>query len=90
MSARVYILLDIFEGKSEQASQELRDMPGVIMADCLEGCPSVLVAMEAANRPKLVELLMTAVTSVSDITKDLRLLVTRDAATIQPCTAVKG
>ena len=80
MSARVYVLLDIVDGKSEQAAQALGDMPGVLIADCLEGRPGVLLLVEASNRLKLAEFLMSAIASVDDIVEDLRLLVTRDAA----------
>ena len=39
MSARVYILLDVIEDKSDQVVQALRGRDGVKMVDVLEGLP---------------------------------------------------
>ncbi len=78
MRARAYILLDIVNGKSEQAAQTLRNMPGVATADCLEGQPGVLVLVEATDRLKLAELLMPVMASVDSLTEDMQLLVTRN------------
>ncbi len=78
MSTRVYMLLDILEGKSTCAIQTLRSTEGVVIADPLEGHPNVLVIMEAPDRQRLVELMMPVLGSVDRITEDLHLMVTRE------------
>ncbi|MDD4859713.1 MAG: hypothetical protein PHR56_05860 [Dehalococcoidales bacterium] len=81
MSARAYLLLNILEGKSEQVARLLRGKPGVLSADALEGRPDVIVMVEAADRRTLAEMIMPAISSIDQVTEDLRLLVTRDTAT---------
>ena len=85
---RAYVLLSIMEGKTEQAARALRNMPGVAIADCLEGNPNLLVILQAPDRLTLAELLMPVLTKVDGITEDVRLLVSRDnsvhAATSNP------
>jgi len=76
MSARAYILLDIVEGKAEEALRILRCRPGVVTVDALEGSPDVIVLLEAKERPQLAEFLIHTLASIDDITADLRLLVT--------------
>jgi hypothetical protein len=75
MSSRVYILLDILEDKYVYAQQILDKIPGVVIADTLEGHPNTLVIMEAPDRQKLVELMMPVLGSVDHVTEDLHLLV---------------
>ncbi len=77
MSARVYMLLDILEEKYENALQIIRNIGGVILTDRLEGHPNTLVVVEAADREKLVELMMPVLGSVDSVTEDLRLLVSQ-------------
>lgn len=78
MSARVYMMLDILEGKSASAMQILKNITGVVMADALEGHPNILVVIEAADRQRLVELIMPVLDSIERITKDIHLLVNRE------------
>ncbi len=78
MSVRVYVLLDIVEGKSEYVVQMLRSRTGVVLVDSLEGRPDVIVVVEAPNRQGLAEALMPVIGCVDGITEDLRLLVTPD------------
>ena len=77
MSARVYLLLNILEGKTGHAIQTLRNADGVIAADTLEGNPDILVIMEAPDRQRLVELMMPVLQSLDRITEDLHLFMTR-------------
>ena len=85
---RAYVLLSIMEGKTGQAVQALRNMPGVATVDYLEGNPSLLVILQAPDRITLAELLMPVLAKVDGITEDLRLHVSRDdsahAATSNP------
>ena len=46
MNARVYILLDIVDGKAEQVVQVLQEIPGVVMVEALEGPPDMILVME--------------------------------------------
>jgi len=78
MGARAYVLLDIANGRSEQVAKALQGMPGVMMADLLEGPPDVIVVLEAFERPTLAELTIQALTSVETAIKSVRLLPTQD------------
>jgi len=88
------MLLDILDKKYTYAMQILKTIPGVITADALEGHPNILVIVEAADRQRLVELMIPVLDSIDYITKDVRLLVNRDnspafcfvdARTVEPC-----
>ena len=74
MGARVYVLLDIVDGKSEQVAQALRSKPGVAMEDTLEGPPDVIMVVEASQRQKLAQLTIQALASVETMTQGLRIL----------------
>ncbi len=78
MSVRAYVLLDIVEGSSEYAVQMLQSRPGVVLIDCLEGRPDIIVVVEAPDRQSLAEAIMPVISCVDGITEDLQLLVTRD------------
>ena len=81
MSHRVYILLDIVAGKSEEVAQSLWDRPGVVKADLLEGSPDLLVICEAFNRQKLSELTVEALATVEQVTENVCLLPVRSNST---------
>jgi hypothetical protein len=74
MSARVYILLEIEDGKVKQAAGALRSMTGVRMVDALEGSPNLAVVIQARNRQALADLTNQAIASVEPITQDIQLL----------------
>jgi len=78
MGARVYILLDVVDGKSEQVAQTLRGKPGVVNVDQLDGPPEVIMVVEAYDRQQLAELTIQALTSVETMTEGLQLLSTKD------------
>ena len=84
MGARAYMLLDILEKKSAYAVQILKTIAGVVAADTLEGHPNILVVVEAADRQRLVELMMPVLDSVDRITEDVHLLMNRQNAPV-PC-----
>jgi len=77
MSARVYLLLDIMEDKAAHALQVLQNKTGVV-ADRLEGHPNFMVIIEAADRERLVGLMMPILDSLDSITKDVHMLVRRE------------
>jgi hypothetical protein len=74
VSHRVYILLDITEGKSAEAAQSLCDRPGIVKADLLEGSPDLLIICEAFNRQKLARLTIEALAEVEQVTENVCLL----------------
>ncbi len=78
MNAKVYVLLRVKEGKSEQAVQTLRCRAGVRLLDVVEGPPDIIMMVQARERRRLAELTVEALASVEDITEDLQLLPTQD------------
>lgn len=83
MSDRAYVLLDIVDGKIEQALKVLQKSPGVVMADTLEGPPDVIIVIEAPERQQLAELTVQALASVESITENVCLLPTRGSITLR-------
>jgi hypothetical protein len=71
---RVYVILDIVEGKHNEAVQSLQTNPGVRWVDVLEGQWDVITAIEASNRSRLAKRLVRAISSVENITEDMQLL----------------
>ncbi len=80
-SARVYVLLDVAQGKLAEAVRTLRDRPGVIMVDSVEGPPDIVMVVEAHQRRRLAELTVEALSSIESVTENLQLL---------PVTADRG
>ena len=82
MDYRVYLLLDVVDGRDEQVAQVLREGPGVVMADALEdaleGSPKVVVVIEAPERKQLAKWTIEALASVEMLTEQVRLLHTRN------------
>ena len=76
--ARVFILLNTVEGKAEQVAQILRESPGVVMADALEGPPDVIIVMEAPERQQLAKLAIETLALVETMTEHVYLLPARD------------
>ena len=80
MKDKVYILLDVMDGKSEQVVHVLQEIPGVLMVDALEGPPDIVVIIEAPEREQLAKWTIEALSSVEMLTKQVRLLPTRDGS----------
>jgi len=80
---RVYMILDIMNGKHSEAVQRLQATPGVRWVDALEGQWDVITAIEASNRMRLAQLLVRAISSVETITEDIQLLPTSNGTSIQ-------
>lgn len=78
MSARVYVLMDIVQGESDQVVRKLQGKPGVLMADPLEGGWDLILVVEAGSRERLAELTIQAIAPVEDVTEGMRVLPTRD------------
>jgi hypothetical protein len=45
---RAYVLLDIQRNKSQEVAKALRDKPGVVAVDIVEGPPDVVAVLEAS------------------------------------------
>jgi len=78
MNARVYILLDIVDGKAEQVAQALQGSLGVVMADAVEGPPDVVIVMEAPNREQLAKLTNQVLVLTEPMTEYICLLPARE------------
>ena len=74
IKARAYVLLRTRNSTSEQAITILRQQPGVMMVDQVEGLADVIFAVQAPDRKCLAELTVQAIASVETMTEDLQLL----------------
>jgi len=77
VSARAYLLLNIVQGKAEEAARLLRDEVGVVAVDMLEGPPDIIALMEASGRSTLARLAVRVIASVEALTEDIQLLPAR-------------
>ena len=78
MSTRVYVLLDLLDGKSDQMIRTVHGKPGVVMADTLDGSPNAVVVIQAGDRHKLAQFTVRVISSIEPMTQSLQLLATRD------------
>jgi len=78
MNDKVYVLLDIVDGKAEQVVQVLQEIPGVVMVEALEGPPDVILVMETAERQHLAKLTIQALALVETMTEYICLLPARE------------
>jgi len=74
MNDRVYVLMEIAEGKTTRAVRVLRSKNGVVMADILEGSGRVMMVAEAPERRRLAELTIQALISVEAMVSQIQLL----------------
>ncbi len=77
MSDRVYVLLDIADGRSEEVVQSLWGKPGVTKVDSLEGSPNIIMVCEATDRHKLTGLTAKALDACEPAIKNITLLPVR-------------
>jgi hypothetical protein len=80
MSDRVYLLLDVMDGKADLVAGKLRHIAGIRIVDVLEGQPNVIALVEAPERPRLAEITMRVISSVETMIEDVRLLPARDGS----------
>ena len=78
MSDRVYLLLDVAEGKADQVAGKLRRIAGIRIVDVIEGQPDVIAVVEAPERLRLAEITMQVFSSVENMIEDLKLLPVRN------------
>ena len=55
MKNKVYVLIDIIEDKIDSTVKALKNVPGVIAADVLEGPHDLVLVLEASERQWLAE-----------------------------------
>ena len=75
---RAYVLLDIQENKSKEVAKALRNKPGVVAVDIVEGPPDVVAVLEASERLKLTETTMHVLESVETLVDYVSLLPVQD------------
>jgi hypothetical protein len=88
MGNRVYLLLNVTAGKSEEALCALRGKSGVVVADLLEDQLGILVMLQATNRPKLARLAVDLISAIEQITENVSLLpvsIQSDKVLMSPC-----
>ncbi len=91
MSARAYVLLSVVQGKTTRVVRMLRNRPGVVMADVIEGPPDIVMVIEAQGRRRLAQLTVEALSSVENMTGDMQLLpVAANGRGYIPMTAAKA
>ena len=78
VNAKVYILLDIVDGKADRAVETLHGEAGVKMVDVLEGSPNVITMIQARNRQQLAELANQALASIDSLTEAVQILPTQN------------
>ncbi len=78
MSDRVYLLLDVMDGKADLVAGKLRHRDGIRIVDVLEGQPNIIAVVEAPERPRLAEIIMRVISSVETMVEDVQLLPARD------------
>ena len=77
MSERVYVLLSVVGGQSEEVARTLRSKCGVLATDVLEGPPDVMMVVEARGRQQLARLMSSALASVENMTANMQVLPTQ-------------
>ncbi|MFW6126224.1 MAG: hypothetical protein ACOC58_03880 [Chloroflexota bacterium] len=83
MAAKVYLLLEIKDGRCGWAVDMLRRQGGVMLADLLEGPPDVVAVIQARNRQSLAQLTVQALASVEEVTEDMQLLPSTATETVR-------
>lgn len=74
MCAKAYVFIDVSNGKSEQVVKTLRNKPGVVAVDNVEGPPDVIMIVEATKRQELANLTIEAMLSVEGLTESVKCL----------------
>jgi len=74
MNDKVYILLDVVDGKTNRVVKTMRKTPGVVTVEALEGPPDVILVMEAADRQRLAKIAVQALTLVGKMAERIQLL----------------
>lgn len=81
--ARVYVILNITNGKHSEAVQILQTNPVVQWVDMLEGQWDIIMIIEASDRTRLAKHVVQALASVETITENLEILPARDGSSVK-------
>lgn len=71
---RAYLLIEVRDGRIEEAKRTIERQPGVVSADMVAGPPDLLVITEADEFEQLVRQSVSALVSVEDLTVSIRCL----------------
>jgi hypothetical protein len=74
MTTKVYLLLELVNGKRTAVATKLEGMPGVCAIDILEGKPDLMTVIEAPERQKAAEYLMEVLSIVDGAIEDIRVM----------------
>ena len=75
MKSKVYVLLDIPDGKYNAVFRALQGKAGVVALEHIEeGPPDIVLTVEAPNRKKLAQLTVSAIASVENMADNFTLL----------------
>ena len=80
---RIYVILNITDGKHSEAVHSLQTISGVRWVDVLEGQWNVITIIEASDLMRLAKQLVQAIASLETITEDLQVLPTHDGSSIK-------
>jgi cytochrome P450 len=76
-AARAYVLLRAVRGARRQLVQTLRQQPGVLTVDMVEGPMDVILVVGGPDRTRLARTLMKALASVDTLYDGLEMLPTQ-------------
>ena len=78
MGTKAYIIFEALDGMCDMIVQALQGKPGVVVVDKVEGPPDIVMIVEAPDRQKLTERVISALASVENMTEGCNVLPTRD------------
>jgi hypothetical protein len=87
---RVYVILNITDGKHSEAVHSLHAVPGIRWVDVLEGQWNIITILEASDRMRLAKQLIGALASVETITEDLQVLPAHNGSSLKYATKPLG
>lgn len=71
---RVYALVEVAQGQSEEVVSCFRRQPGVVMADVVEGKTIVMMVVEAGHVIRLAQLTIRALAAVERVILGIHLM----------------
>ena len=74
MSRKAYVLIDAVNGSAEQVVKILRNKPGVVAVDYVEGPPDVIIVVKAKERQQLAKLTIDALLSIEGLVEGVKCL----------------
>jgi len=90
MSVRIYLLLDVVNGKQARAMELLKSKPGVKLVDSLENSPDLIAVIEAPSMALLGEAIMPVIDCIDGITQNLKILIGEENSAAPECNIKRG